>query len=109
MRDLCLDYTPPQPALFHEPAHAAAAGAQLVIQRIVERQDSPRLRAEPGLHFRPKPALLILLLRFIAARVIDMHGPPGRGGAVGRAAVPHMAVHDYYVAGFSGYELLLRV
>src|SRR6185369_8053129 len=52
-------------SLLHEPANAAAGGAEFVVQGIVERQDLPRLGRQPRLHFGAQQLLVVLLLRLL--------------------------------------------
>ena len=48
--------------------------------------------------------LLVLLLRFVRAGVVDVHGATLAVCLIRRAAVPHVGVHDDDRTRFSGYE-----
>src|SRR5438046_2117729 len=66
-----------------ESAHARELRAQLVVERIVERQQPSCGRTQTALHFRAQQPLLVLLLRLIPSRVVDVHGAPMRRSAIG--------------------------
>ncbi len=88
-------------SLLHEPAANGNVRAHLVVQRIVEREQIPDLRAETRLGLRPEKRLLILLLRLVAPAVEGVHGQPRRRRPVGRPTVPHVGVHHRDAAGLA--------
>ena len=92
----------PSAGYFQKTAPTRSDLGHFVVPGIVQRQKFPPERAQARLNFGPNQLLLILLLRFVAAREIYVHGAAGSVSAIVGSAVPHMSVHHNHGSGFSG-------
>ena len=88
-------------------AHPCRLRAELVVARIVKRQDAAQFRREARLRLRPQQRLLVLLLRLVAARVERMQRAARHSGAVRRTAVPGVGIHYYHGPSLTQHQHLI--